>query len=401
MMNVPAVSGLSDDLLLQRLTELLATSNHNTALLLQHLAEVDTRRLYLREGCSSLFRYCVEVLHMPENAAYRRITAARFGRRFPVIVDRIAAGELHLGGIALLAPHLTGENHVELLAAAKHRTMEEIRRLIADRAPKPDVAPRVRALPSPQPGALLLAAASAPAPPNHTGSTPASSLVGKIDPTVTAPAIAAAPRPAVLVPIAPRRYQVTFTASAEVHDKLRRAQALLRHQIPDGDLNVVLDRALTALLASLESSRFAATAAPRPSAPEPNATGSRHIPAAVKRAVVARDGEQCAFVSPRGTRCTERGFLEFHHIVPFARRGRATVANISLRCRAHNQYEAVLDFGGAARPPRARETATAYATGTFGRDSRDSQRCELVTGDDTRAPDNPTVCAATAAAPSL
>jgi 5-methylcytosine-specific restriction endonuclease McrA len=68
------------------------------------------------------------------------------------------------------------------------------------------------------------------------------------------------------------------------------------------------------------------------------ATTSRHIPAAVRRAVWARDEGRCAFIGSRG-RCTERGFLEFHHVLPFADGGAAVVENIQLRCRAHNQYE--------------------------------------------------------------
>jgi 5-methylcytosine-specific restriction endonuclease McrA len=71
---------------------------------------------------------------------------------------------------------------------------------------------------------------------------------------------------------------------------------------------------------------------------------TRHIPAAVKREVWRRDQGRCAFIS--GTRrCTETAFLEFHHVVPYADGGAATVRNIELRCRAHNQYEAVLLFG--------------------------------------------------------
>ena len=72
---------------------------------------------------------------------------------------------------------------------------------------------------------------------------------------------------------------------------------------------------------------------------------SRHVPREVKRAVWARDAGQCAFVSLTGRRCTERTFLEFHHIQPYAMQGPATVANISLRCWRHNQYEAELIFG--------------------------------------------------------
>jgi len=62
----------------------------------------------------------------------------------------------------------------------------------------------------------------------------------------------------------------------------------------------------------------------------------------VKRAVSRRDDGRCAFVAPDGRRCTERTFLEFHHVQPYAKGGPATVENISLRCRRHNQYEAEL-----------------------------------------------------------
>src|SRR5688500_11580176 len=72
---------------------------------------------------------------------------------------------------------------------------------------------------------------------------------------------------------------------------------------------------------------------------------SRHIPREVKRAVWQRDGGQCAFVAPGAQRCTERTFLEYHHVQPYAIRGPATVANITLRCRRHNQYEAGDIFG--------------------------------------------------------
>jgi hypothetical protein len=72
---------------------------------------------------------------------------------------------------------------------------------------------------------------------------------------------------------------------------------------------------------------------------------SRHIPSAVKRAVWFRDRAQCAFVADTGQRCTERGFLELHHIQPYALDGPSTVGNIALRCRRHNQYEAEIVFG--------------------------------------------------------
>jgi len=142
---------------------------------------------------------------------------------------------------------------------------------------------------------------------------------------------------------------VVLRVPRRTFEKLRTAQDLLRHAIPTGDVAEVFDRALTALVADLQRKKLANVGRPR--RPKKAALESRHIPAAVRRTVFARDGGRCTFVGSKG-RCQETGKLEFHHIKPFAKGGAATVANVQLRCRAHNVYEAERDFG----PPRwARE----------------------------------------------
>jgi hypothetical protein len=113
--------------------------------------EVDSRRLYLGEGCSSLFTYCTRVLHLSEHAAYGRIEAARASRRFPRILELLADGALTLTAVGLLAPHLTADNHLEVLTAARHKTKREIEHLIAVLHPRADVPSSVRELPAPKP----------------------------------------------------------------------------------------------------------------------------------------------------------------------------------------------------------------------------------------------------------
>jgi 5-methylcytosine-specific restriction endonuclease McrA len=158
-----------------------------------------------------------------------------------------------------------------------------------------------------------------------------------------------------VTPLSPERYQIRFTASAEMREKLRRAQEQLRHAIPTGDPAEVFDRALTALLEHLARTRVAAMRSPAAERKQRVLTaGSRHIPARVKRAVWLRDGGQCAFVAATGQRCRERGFLEFHHRRPYAVGGEPTVGNIELRCRAHNLYEADVFYGPMrVQEPRA------------------------------------------------
>lgn len=81
------------------------------------------------------------------------------------------------------------------------------------------------------------------------------------------------------------------------------------------------------------------------------ARAARRFPAADARSMVRRVTKVRAPLAPAGARgrCTETGRLEFHHILPFARGGPSTIANIALRCRAHNAFEGERDFGFALR----------------------------------------------------
>src|SRR5205814_2176745 len=65
-----------------------------------------------------------------------------------------------------------------------------------------------------------------------------------------------------MAPIAAERFALQLSIGQKTYDKLRRAQALMRHQLPGGELAEVVDRALDALIARLERRKFAATTRP-------------------------------------------------------------------------------------------------------------------------------------------
>jgi hypothetical protein len=321
---------LSDDELLATVKRLATSECRVTAALVRSLMELDVRRLYLGEGYSSLFTYCTQALHLAEGAAYNRIEAARAAWRFPAILTALEDGAVTLTTIRLVAPHLTMANHQDVLARARHKGKREVEALVASLRPLPSVPSTMRKLPEPRQVRLDTKAVV----PMSTSAAPS--------PPVVTPAIAMAPR-LMETPLAPERYKLQFTISGETHAKLRRVQALGRHVIPSGDPAEIFDRALTLLLHDLERRRCAAVRCPRP-AREAAGVVSRHIPAAVKREVWQRDEGRCAYIGRDG-RCTERSFLEYHHVQPHAAGGVATTANIELRCRAHNAYEASLFFG--------------------------------------------------------
>jgi len=334
--NANEFATMPDQSLLAAAKHLASEERCATAALVRALMEIDSRRLYLGEGCASMFSYCTRVLHLAEGAAYNRIEAARAARRYPVILELFEQSAITLTAVRLLAPRLTAENHAAVLASAKHKSKQEIEELVCSLKPKPDAPIVVRRLPPPR-AVLAAAFVSAPSPPAENPVTAASP--SPIEPPCEPQPPAA---PARIAPLAPERYRIQLTISRETHDKFRRAQALLRHAVPSGDAAEIFDRALTLLVERLERQRFAKIE--RPCASRPIAPGSRHIPAAVRRAVWRRDGGRCAFVGAEG-RCGETAFLEFHHVEPYAAGGVASAENIELRCRAHNVFEARLFFG--------------------------------------------------------
>jgi hypothetical protein len=144
-----------------------------------------------------------------------------------------------------------------------------------------------------------------------------------------------------VTPLATDRYRVQLTIGRDAVEKLRLARDMLRHAQPAGSDAAVLERALGALLDDLARKKFAAADRPRVSTGA--AARSRYVPAEVKRGVWVRDLGRCAFVGTSGRRCGERGFLEFHHVVPYAAGGQPSLENIQLRCRRHNDYESRVD----------------------------------------------------------
>jgi hypothetical protein len=330
-------SHLTDQSLLRELVTHLSHDRSTTAMLLADLAEVDERRLYRPAAYDSMYEYCVRELHMSEETAFRRIRVARTARQFPVIFPALADGRLHLTAVLLLTPHLTPESADELLVAATHKTKAEIELLLAERSPRPAVPTAIRAISVSVPITGPAAPSAEPAEVQLAPEPVVPSVLSTVPKQMEPP-----PAHTNLAPLSPERYEWRLTVDKETQDQLRYAQALLGHAVPSGDVPQVLKRALDALVQQLEKQKFAKCARPRR---QSGAAKGRHIPAAVRRAVLERDGGQCTFVSEKGRRCEARKRLEFDHIEPFARGGQATVGGIRLRCRAHNQYAAECAYG--------------------------------------------------------
>ena len=127
-----ALAHLCERELLEHFEALVTGDRRTTAQLLVAIAEIDERKLWAKHACQSMFVFCVERFHMSEQVTAKRIWAARTARRFPVVLEMVERGELHLSAIHLLARHLTPQNCDDVLRRARHKSSREIERLVAE-----------------------------------------------------------------------------------------------------------------------------------------------------------------------------------------------------------------------------------------------------------------------------
>ena len=248
---------LTDDVLIGNCAALANAARESTAELIAHLVELERRNLHLACGFSSLYGYCREVLLFSEPETYQRMQAVNVARKFPVVLPLLANGRLHLAGLRLLAPHLDDENHLALIGAAVGQSKRNIEKLLARWFPQPDVPTSIRKVSAPRPAAPAVASAAAaedsgelgaaaPAGPGAQTGQPAapvspqtrtSTEASPSDGSKTRAAAHSTAKPAVhIVPLSEARYYVKLTAPEAMIGRLRQAQELLSHAIPDGDI---------------------------------------------------------------------------------------------------------------------------------------------------------------------
>lgn len=362
--HLTSLADVPADRLTARLYELRVEERHRLVEFLGYLAELDRRKLYLELGFGSTFAFCTDHLGLSKASAYRRTTAARLLRRFPVVADHLADGRLCLTTLVELRDVLSEQRLDEVLGRAAGKTEDEVKALVAALKPRPEPIDLLRRWPMPQGGP----ASSGPGPgpkdvSQETGRLAAVSATPRVASLASLPQPAALPPPASpsarksdvgrlarIEPIGEARYLLRAGVGQAFVDQLREARALLSHQLPGGDLEEVLTECVRIAVGALVKKRRGA--GKQTGGTRPAVRRTRHVPAAVRDEVWRRDEGRCAFTAEGGRRCGSRWQLELHHRVPFARGGPSTVDNLELRCRAHNAHAAEMDFPGFSPPKR-------------------------------------------------
>lgn len=292
------IRNLSDEDLIKHVTILAANERRATLDLLYSLMELDGRRLYLGQGYSSLFEFCRRKLKYSEGAAQRRILAARCLSENPELAALLLEGEVSLCTIATAAKSIQSEKTE--LSQIVGKSKREVEAIVAN------VVPRTK------PREMAKAIVTAPR--------------GKASPSGL-PTPGKEPKE--------ERYELKFSVTKEVYRKFQEVKARLSNALGS-------DLSLEAIFTRLVESELKE---PAPRAAGMTGSRSRYIPCSVRREVYRRDGGQCSYVGPDETRCSERHYLHFDHITPFALGGSNDAQNIRLLCCRHNLFAADQVYG--------------------------------------------------------
>ena len=349
------------------LAELLRHERDALAEFLSALADFDRRRAWADLGHDSLFAFLVKDLGLSNGAAAYRRAAVELVQRFPQVLEHLRTGELCITTVFELSKVVTDENASEVIPRFFGASKRDAQDVVAELAPEP----------APQRTVVTLVQAPAVAPADR--STSSGRLADHAHANFDLPAqegrasgaVAPASSRTVVEPKTAELSRVHVTVSRQLLEKLAAAKDALSHSHPNASDADVIEVGLE-LVIRRHWKRRGIGAKPRKPAPKaaapaaPPTKRSRHVPAAVWRAVWERDQGCCAWPLEGGGVCGSTDRVEFDHVDGFALGGETSVERGRLLCRPHQLEHARRLYGDRvmdryARNPGARRCSEPVA----------------------------------------
>lgn len=346
-----SLRSLSSRDILNRTDLLVARERKVTLALLEHLHEIERKKLYLELGYGSMFKYVTVHLKYSEPAALRRMRAARCLGRVPRLHVLLESGDVNPTTLSMVAKYLKPENSESIIGAIRGKSRRDVERYVAGLEPRAALPPdRVRLIAVPTTAVLRPASQESTRPLDAAAPQVTVAGDGKKSASADMVSVTEAARSApVALPADTMQFmrmaRVEFTAHEALMAKLEHVRSLVSHRLPanasmeqliDFIADYVIEREDHEKRRERREKRKANGSAGRVSN---GADNPRQIAARVRDEVFVRD-KQCAYVSPDGRRCESTHVLQVDHIRPVARGGGATIENLRLLCAQHNRLEA-------------------------------------------------------------
>jgi 5-methylcytosine-specific restriction endonuclease McrA len=320
------VKKLTNKELLVEVQSLVGQEKRILVQVLKYLREIESRKLFLERGYSSLFAFCVEYLGYEESQAYRRITAARLVREIPEIEVKVEGGCLSLTALtqaqsffrrqALNGATMDTEQKKEVLGLLENKSTRECEKELIKLCPELiiDKTERVR---------LLSEDLS----------------------------------------------EVRLVLKTETLEKLKKLRNIFSNRNQNMGLSDVIDILAADGLMKFDLSKKSFTkkrpfhrplSAPKVKKENTNrgvevadinkskqkSARPRSVPASLRKKVWARDMGKCTFMDAlTGKKCESQFRIHIDHIKPWAMGGESTMKNLRLLCAQHNNLQALHLFG--------------------------------------------------------
>lgn len=308
------LENLSDDLLLVDLKNMISKERSLVVQILEYLREVETRKLHLARGYSSMFSFCTENLGYSEAEAHIRIQAMRLTKEVPEVAQNIEEGTLSLSVAAMAQNQFRKEDFKRKSKGATKLSASEKSEIILE-----------------------------------LQSCSKKEATEKLAERFALPTVT----------------KLTFEASEELVDKIDQLKNLLAHKNFNGDLGKLIEIMADTTLKhlekkmGLEKSRHENAAriddclkgsadhqstlpdkvSARQNVVRKSMVRSRYIPSAIRQEVWFRSKGKCQYIdSKTGRQCKSGHALQIDHIYEFAKGGENNVENLRLLCAGHNQF---------------------------------------------------------------
>jgi 5-methylcytosine-specific restriction endonuclease McrA len=359
-----------------RLADLLHRERHALAEFLVALASFDRERRWVDLGYRSLFYFLVHELGLSKGAAHYRKIAAELVERYPDVLDALREGKLCLTSIVELSKVSANGNIAEVLPRYFHLSKREAKEVTAEFLPvEPPLRTVVTSVRAEE--IAVEGASSIPGPLVHPAN------LARANSSVPGGAPAAPHRrgePTKVEPLTAILSRMHVTVSRGLLNKLAQARDALSHSHPGASDETILEVGLDLIL-QRHAKRRGVGAKPRgasskkdaaaPQAQPASTVRSRHVPAAVKRAVWERDHGCCAWQLENGGVCGSTRQIEIDHIHGWALGAETTVEECRLLCRFHQDVSARKLYGDDlmnkyTRPkgPTCKEPVAVYGAST-------------------------------------
>lgn len=292
-----AISDLPDEELIERFRESVMNEHEELVRQLEHLAEMDRRKLFF--GYSSLWAYVVHEHGLEEWTSERRIRAARIMRRFPEVRRGLELGKLNLSLLEIAQSCASREK----LSDAEFREVLEAVAGKSCRAARREVA--------------ILYPSNEPELPRDR-----------------------------IRPLTEELSEVRFVASQALLDQLEEIRGLLAHSHPGATLAEVIGEMARDYRERHHPEAKAARAAPATLQVVQYSTSNRVPTQSIVHELVRRQGYVCSYVDPvTKMRCSSKHGLEIDHIQAWADGGKTSLENLRFLCAGHHRRVSFLRFG--------------------------------------------------------